>query len=91
MKEYLTDVGEVMKNENSSLAGLTTAEAAKRAEKYGKNKLKAAKKVPLIVRFLSQLGDPMTIILICAAVVSGILAVVEGESFAKSDRSHVVL
>ncbi len=82
MKEYLTDVGEVMKNENSSLAGLTTAEAAKRAEKYGKNKLKAAKKVPLIVRFLSQLGDPMTIILICAAVVSGILAVVEGESFA---------
>lgn len=82
MKEYLTDVGEVMKNENSSLAGLTTAEAKKRAEKYGKNKLKAAKKVPLIVRFLSQLGDPMTIILICAAVVSGILAVVEGESFA---------
>ena len=46
MKEYLTDVGEVMKNENSSLAGLTTAEAEKRAEKYGKNKLKAAKKVP---------------------------------------------
>ena len=82
MKEYLTDVGEVMKNENSSLAGLTTAEAEKRAEKDGKNKLKAAKKVPLIVRFLSQLGDPMTIILICAAVVSGILAVVEGESFA---------
>lgn len=82
MKEYLTDVGEVMKNENSSLAGLTTAEAEKRAGKYGKNKLKAAKKVPLIVRFLSQLGDPMTIILICAAVVSGILAVVEGESFA---------
>ena len=82
MKEYLTDVGEVMKNENSSLAGLTTAEAEKRAENYGKNKLKAAKKVPLIVRFLSQLGDPMTIILICAAVVSGILAVVEGESFA---------
>ena len=82
MKEYLTDVGEVMKNENSSLAGLTTAEAEKRAEKYGKNKLKAAKKVPLIVRFLSQLGEPMTIILICAAVVSGILAVVEGESFA---------
>lgn len=82
MKEYLTDVGEVMKNENSSLAGLTTDEAEKRAEKYGKNKLKAAKKVPLIVRFLSQLGDPMTIILICAAVVSGILAVVEGESFA---------
>ena len=82
MKEYLTDVGEVMKNENSSLAGLTTAEAEKRAEKYGNNKLKAAKKVPLIVRFLSQLGDPMTIILICAAVVSGILAVVEGESFA---------
>ncbi len=82
MKEYLTDIGEVLKSENSSEAGLTSAEAEKRTEQYGKNKLKTAKKVPLIVRFLSQLGDPMTIILICAAVVSGILALVEGESFA---------
>lgn len=82
MKEYLADIGEVLKSENSSKAGLTSAEAEKRTAEYGKNKLKAAKKVPLIVRFLSQLGDPMTIILICAAVVSGILAVVEGESFA---------
>ena len=82
MKEYLTDVKEVMLQENTSVSGLTSEEAAKREEKYGKNKLKAAKKKPLIIRFFEQLTDPMIIILICAAVVSGILAVVEGESFA---------
>ena len=38
MKEYLTDVGEVMKNENSSLAGLTTAEAEKRCSAGAINK-----------------------------------------------------
>ena len=82
MKEYLTDVKEVMLQENTSITGLTSEEAAKREEKYGKNKLKAAKKKPIIIRFLEQLTDPMIIILICAAAVSGILAVVEGESFA---------
>ncbi len=82
MKEYLTKVEDVLSAKKSSLGGLTTAEAEKRAEQYGKNKLKAAKKKSLIARFLEQLADPMIIILICAAAISGVLAVVEGESFA---------
>lgn len=82
MKEYLNDASEVLREKNSSLTGLSSAEAEKRLETFGKNKLKAEKKKPLILRFLGQLTDPMIIILICAAAVSGILAVVEGESFA---------
>lgn len=82
MKEYLTEVEEVLSAQKTSLGGLTTAEAEKRAEQYGKNKLKAAKKKSLLMRFLSQLADPMIIILICAAAISGVLAVIEGESFA---------
>ncbi|MGN1409896.1 MAG: cation-translocating P-type ATPase [Eubacteriales bacterium] len=82
MKEYLTDTSEVLREKNTSLTGLSSTEAEKRIETFGKNKLKAAKKKPIIIRFLEQLADPMIIILICAAAVSGILALVEGESFA---------
>ena len=82
MKEYLSDIAAVLSSVESSERGLTAEETAKREEKYGKNKLREAKKRPLILRFLDQLKDPMIIILICAAAISGILAVLEGESFA---------
>jgi len=44
--------------------------------------LEAAKGKSLIRRFLEQLSDPMILILLAAAAVSGVLAVVENESFA---------
>ena len=50
--------------------------------KNGKNKLNEAKKTPLLVRFLKQMADPMIIILLVAALVSGITAAYSGESFA---------
>lgn len=82
MKEYLSSFEDVLKEQNSSPDGLSSQEAAKRLEKYGKNKLKEGKKVPLWKRFLDELADPMIIILIVAAVISGITAAYEGESFA---------
>ena len=82
MKEYLSSVEDVLKEQNSSPEGLSSAEAAKRLEKYGRNKLKEGKKTPLIKRFLDEIADPMIIILIVAAVISGITAFYEGESFA---------
>lgn len=84
MKEYLTNAEEVIKNYNSTDNGLSADEAKSRLEKNGKNKLEEAKKESLIHRFLKQLADPMTIILIVAAAVSAITAVVggEGEGFA---------
>ena len=66
----------------SKEGGLASEEAAVRLEKNGKNRLKAAKGKSLIVRFLSQLADPMIIILLVAAAISGVLAVTQGESFA---------
>ena len=59
--------------------GLTTEEVEKRREIYGKNALKAKKKKSLLVKFLEQFKDFMIIILIIAAVVSGIIGVKEGE------------
>ena len=82
MKEYLSDIQEVLKAQNASASGLTAAEAKARLEKNGPNKLAEGKKTPLILRFLKELSDPMILILIAAAVVSAITAVFEGEGMA---------
>ena len=73
MKFYCEDIETVLKSTNSSAEGLTSAEAEKRLSENGKNKLKEGKKDSLLVRFLKQLADPMIIILLVAAVVSGVL------------------
>ncbi len=82
MKEYLSSFEDVLKEQSSTPEGLSSAEAAKRLEKFGRNKLEEGKKTSLIKRFLDELADPMIIILIVAAVISGITAFYEGESFA---------
>ncbi len=79
MKFYLHDARDVMSELQTSDEGLPSEEAASRLQKNGKNKLAEGKKTSLIVRFLKQLADPMTIILIVAAVISGILAWVNKE------------
>ncbi len=82
MKFYCEDRETVLQEVNSQENGLSSLEAAKRLEENGKNKLVAAKGKSLIRRFLEQLADPMTIILLVAALISGVLAVLEDESFA---------
>jgi len=82
LKFYSQDSNSVMQELSSSFDGITTEEAKKRAEKYGENKLAEGKKITLIQRFLQQLKEPMTIILIVAAIISGITAYYSGESFA---------
>lgn len=81
MKFYCESEKEVFKSLNSSENGLSEAEAEKRLVENGKNRLEAAKGKSLIRRFLEQLADPMTLILLAAAAISGVLAVVENESF----------
>ena len=77
MKFYCEDADAVLKEVEGSKDGLSAEEAAKRLETNGKNMLAAAKGKSLIRRFLEQLADPMTIILLVAAAVSGALAVYE--------------
>ncbi len=82
MKYYCEDKEKVLGEVASSENGLSTSEAQSRLEKNGKNALEAAKGKPLILRFLAQLADPMIIILLVAAAISGVLAAVQNESFA---------
>ncbi len=81
MKYYLNDLSDVFNELKSNRDGLSTIEAEKRLNAYGKNELEAPKGKSLLVRFLEQLADPMIIILIVAAIVSGVIAVLEHESF----------
>jgi Ca2+-transporting ATPase len=81
MKFYCTEKEDVLKAVNSNENGLTSSESQKRLVENGKNKLKEGKKVSTLERFISQLKDPMIIILIAAAIISGITAVYSGEGF----------
>ena len=81
MKEYLKSADEVFADIGSSANGLTSAEAQTRLEKNGKNKLAEAKKPSVIKKFFAELADPMIIILLIAAAVSGVTAALQNESF----------
>ncbi len=59
--------------------GLSSDQVSKRYEKYGRNELKAKAKKSLLVKFLEQFKDFMIIVLIIAAIVSGIVGVQQGE------------
>ena len=82
MKYYCEEKEAVLQAVASSEQGLSSQEAAKRLEQNGKNKLDAAPGKSLFKRFLEQLADPMIIILLIAAGISGVLAVVQNEGIA---------
>ncbi len=82
MKHYLEKFEKIMQDLGVTANGLSEAEAADRLGKYGPNKLKEGEKESLLKKFLSELSDPMTIILIVAAVISAITASISGEGYA---------
>ena len=82
MKFYTFTPEEVLSSLETAESGLSKAEAERRLEQNGPNKLEAAKGKSLLRRFLEQLMDPMIIILLVAAAISGVMAVLEDESFA---------
>ena len=59
--------------------GLSSEQVKQNREKYGANELQQKKKKSLFVKFLEQFKDFMIIVLIVAAVVSGVVGVAEGE------------
>ena len=82
MRYYFEETETTLNQLSTSAEGLSAEEAARRLEANGKNRLADAPGKSLIRRFLEQMADPMIIILLVAALISGVLAVVESESFA---------
>ncbi|MBS6235142.1 MAG: HAD-IC family P-type ATPase, partial [Clostridiales bacterium] len=63
-------VDEVLKQQESSLGGLSHAQAADRLERFGPNALVEGKKKGIVQVFLEQFKDLLVVILILAAVIS---------------------
>ena len=82
MKFYCENAETVISELSSDANGLPEKEAERRLAEHGKNKLAEGKKDSIIKQLLKQLADPMIIILLVAAAISGVLAVTQGESFA---------
>ncbi|MBR1967908.1 MAG: calcium-translocating P-type ATPase, PMCA-type [Clostridia bacterium] len=79
MKAYTGSVKSVIDALNSDeKAGLTSEVVKERRLKFGENKLKEKKKKSLFSKFLEQFKDVMIIILLIAAVISFVIACVEG-------------
>jgi Ca2+-transporting ATPase len=73
MNYHLQSLAEVAETFKTSPAGLTNDNAKQRVEEYGKNVLEAKKKKTVWNMLLKQLTDFMILILIAAAVVSGVV------------------
>ena len=82
MNYYLEQSEEILKALETTEEGLTAQEAADRLLKNGKNKLEEAKKDSLIKRLFKQMKDPMILILLGAALISGITSFYSGEEMA---------
>ena len=59
--------------------GLTKEQVIKNRQIYGKNELEQKKKKSIIIKFLEQFKDFMIVILIIAAIISGVIGYIEGE------------
>ena len=63
-------VDEVLKQQESSLGGLSHAQAADRLERFGPNALVEGKKKGIVLVFLDLFKDLLVVFLILAAVIS---------------------
>lgn len=79
---YNQSVEEVLKGTATNPAtGLSETEVNARLEKYGKNVLEQKKQKTLFAMFVEQFKSSMVLILIIAAIVSGVIGWMEDEGF----------
>ena len=78
MKYYLESFGKVLEEQTTTPGGLSQEEAKNR----GENKLVEKEKESVIKKFFKELCEPMTIILIVAAIISAVTAILSNDSIA---------
>ena len=79
---YNQSIEEVEQHLKTSLTtGLTVKEALARLQQYGYNEFEKKKSKSLFMKFLSQFSSFMIIVLLIAALISGIVGFLHGEGF----------
>ena len=87
MELYARPKQDALKTLNSTEGGLTQEEAERRLAAFGKNELKEGKRRSIPALFFAQFKDLMTLILVAAAVLSGVLAYVTGDRSELTDTA----
>ena len=89
---YNLSIEETAKELNTSIeSGLSKEGVESSRAKYGLNELQAQKKKSLFVKFIEQFKDFMIIILIIAAIVSGVVGYMQGEGITDSIIIFIVI
>lgn len=70
MNYYKESIDEVLNNLQTSLNGLSSSEAVKRLNRYGKNELPRKKRISIFKIFFKEMLDPIVIILIVVTIIS---------------------
>lgn len=73
MRWHQKEISQVIEELGTSLNGLSQTEAQKRLEEYGPNELQEKEKKSPFIMFLDQFKDFLIIVLICAAVIAGVV------------------
>ena len=73
MNWHLLPTAEVLRLTSSTSTGLNEMTAANRLEEYGPNQLQEAKKKSPLLMFLRQFMDVMILVLVAAALISGLI------------------
>ena len=73
MNDYLKEPAAVLKGLGSNPGGLSPQEAGRRLEQWGPNRLKDAEKKSFLTRLKEQIVNPMILILLAAALISGLM------------------
>lgn len=82
---YNQPVEEVLQQlEVSSDTGLSAEEVEERLVRYGPNQLESRKQKSLLTMFFEQFKSMMVVILLAAAILSGVIGVMEGEGLIES-------
>ena len=84
-EQYKLKKDEVLKTFSASEEGLSSEEAKRRLEANGRNVLQEGKKKSKLSIFFAQFKDLMTLILIAAAFLSGVLAFITGDKSELAD------
>lgn len=77
MDFYQMSYNQLLKSLNSQTTGLSNEDILKQREQYGSNLLEDTKTKSVVIIFISQFKDFLVMILMVAAIISGVMGKIE--------------